>query len=72
MTKLYNILKGSRIYGEQLDDGTPIVIIFDHLDGMYSYCYLEHDHSKLVHLSASTPLKVHKDGYKIVEKQRND
>lgn len=60
MSKLYEIPRGSKIksWGE--------VIIFDHVDGMYSYCYLEKDKSKLIHLSASTELVLQKDGtYKI-------
>lgn len=46
------------------------VVLFDHLDGAYSLCYLE-DSGKngepvdLIHLSASTPLVPYKDGYKI-------
>lgn len=43
------------------------VVVFDHLDGMYSYCYLESDPSKLIHLSAVTPLKKVGDYYEIDE-----
>lgn len=42
------------------------VIIFDHLDGFYSYCWLEGDKSKIVHIKATTKFKRYKDGYKIV------
>lgn len=59
--KLYGIEKGSKIYIED------VVVIFDHLDGMYSYCYDQNDKTKLLHLSASTPLEAYKDGYKIEE-----
>lgn len=51
------------------------VIIFHHLDGMYSYCtlvdkegdaILHKDGSRAVmHLQAATPLLKHEDGYKI-------
>lgn len=43
------------------------IIIFDHLDGMYSYCYLEEDKAKIVHINACVKLKKYKDGYKVVE-----
>lgn len=59
--KLYNIKKGSRIYIEDF------VVIFDHLDGMYSYCYKQKDKTKILHLAGATPLEVYKDGYRIKE-----
>lgn len=42
------------------------VIIFDHLDGLYSYCWLEKDKSKIVHIKATTVFIEYKDGYKLV------
>ena len=42
------------------------VIIFDHIDGFYSYCWLEEDKSKIVHIKATTKFKRYKDGYKKV------
>ena len=42
------------------------VIIFDHIDGFYSYCWLEKDKSKIVHIKATTKFKRYKDGYKLV------
>ena len=45
------------------------VIIFDHIDGFYSYCWLEEDRNKLVHIKATTSLRKYKDGYKIVEEK---
>ena len=42
------------------------VIIFDHIDGFYSYCWLEEDKNKIVHIKATTKFKRYKDGYKIV------
>lgn len=32
------------------------MFIFDHLDGMYSYCYSEKDEKRVIHLSTRTPL----------------
>lgn len=44
-----------------------IVVIFDHIDGAFSYCWLEEDKSKIVHIKAWTLFKKYKDGYKYVE-----
>lgn len=66
-TKLYDIPKGSLLFGFQDKRGHDVTIVFGHLDGAYSYCYFENDHSKVVHLSASTPLKKVKDGYKVAD-----
>lgn len=43
------------------------VIIFDHIDGFYSYCWLEEDKSKIVHIKATAKFKEHKDGYKLID-----
>ena len=59
--KLYDIKKGRKIYIE-CSDGSKY-IVFDHIDGMYSYCTTQK--GGVVHLSASSPLKNYKDGYKI-------
>lgn len=52
-------------------DGNKVTIIFGHLDGAYSYCWIKDevngDTDKIVHLSASTPLEPHKDGYRVLE-----
>ena len=66
--KLYELErdKGIKIYGAKAQDtGEDVVIIFGHLDGAYSYCWLENDNNKIIHLSALTPLTKYKDGYKI-------
>ena len=60
--KLYEIKEGSKIY-EECSDGSKY-IIFDHLDGAYSYC--ETEKGGIIHLSASTPLTDFKDGYSII------
>lgn len=41
------------------------IIIFDHIDGFYSYCWLEEDKNKIVHIKATVELRKYKDGYKI-------
>ena len=43
------------------------VIIFDHTDGLYSYCWLEEDKTKLIHIKATTLFEKYKDGYKYIE-----
>ncbi len=59
--KLYEIEKESKIY-EECSDGSDH-FIFNHLDGMYSYCTTEK--GGVVHLAGATPLVKYKDGYKI-------
>ena len=59
--RLWDVMKGSKIY-EKASDGSSF-LIFDHLDGMYSY--IETEKGSIVHLAGGTPLKVFKDGYKI-------
>ena len=41
------------------------IIIFGHIDGLYSYCWLEEDKSKIVHINACTLFRKYKDGYKL-------
>lgn len=57
--KLYNLPQrvegGIPIQGFKDENGNPIVVLFHHLDGMYSFCTIEGT-DKAVHLSASTPL----------------
>lgn len=65
VVELYNIPRGSKIYGFKNKAGKDVVVIFDHLDGMYSYCYNQADQSQLLHLSGSTPLENYRDGYRI-------
>lgn len=43
------------------------VVIFDHIDGFYSYCWLEEDKNKIVHIKATTEFEEYKDGYKYVK-----
>lgn len=60
--KLYDLEKGAKIVAEDISDGSEY-IIFDHVDGMYSYCKTEK--GGVIHLSASTPLKKVGDHYEI-------
>lgn len=46
-----------------------MIAIFDHIDGFYSYCWLEEDKNKIIHIKATTEFKKYKDGYKYVEEQ---
>lgn len=39
-------------------------VIFDHLDGLYSYCWIDGDKEKVVHINACTLFEKYKDGYK--------
>ena len=43
------------------------IVIFGHIDGFYSYCWLEEDKSKIVHIKATTLFEKYKDGYKYLE-----
>ena len=55
--------KGIKLYIEDK------VVIFGHLDGLYSYCWLEEDKDKIVHINACTQFKKYKDGYKMVSQE---
>lgn len=73
--KLYNLPQrvegGIKVHGLKDDKDKDIVVVFHHLDGMYSYCTIQ-DTDKLVHLSASTPLVELEGGeYKIDEGGEN-
>lgn len=66
MIKLHEIKKGSKIRLETEDKGME-TFIFDHIDGMYSYCYSESDKKRIIHLSVSTPL-IKKGNYYLIPK----
>lgn len=68
MKKLYELpeYKNTKLYIEDK------IIIFDHIDGLYSYCWLEKDKTKIIHIKATTLFKKYKDGYKIVEGEKNE
>ena len=66
MKRLYEIPEHSKLY---IDDK---VVIFEHLDGFYSYCWLEEDRSKIVHIKATTLFEKYKDGYKFIEEKNEN
>lgn len=47
-------------------------VIFDHLDGLYSYCWIDGDKNKVVHINACTLFKKYRNGYKLVEEKRDE
>ena len=63
MKKLYEIPEHQNI--KLYFDDT--IVIFDHIDGFYSYCWLEEDKNKIVHIKATTLFEEYKDGYKYVK-----
>ena len=70
--KLYNLPQrvegGIKIHGLKDEDDKDIVVLFHHLDGMYSYCTIDGDEEKVVHLNALTPLvELGGDEYKVAE-----
>lgn len=67
--KLYELPQrnGIKLYGLEPNGDKDGVVIFDHVDGMYSYCWIEGQEDAIVHLNASTELTEHKDGYKLRE-----
>ena len=71
MKRLYEIeeYKGVKLYVED-EAGKEIVIIFGHIDGLYSYCWLEEDREKIVHIKATSLFKKYKDGYKYIEEEK--
>ena len=62
--KLYEIPEHQNI---KLYFDEDIVVMFDHIDGFYSYCWLEKDKNKLVHIKATALFEKYKDGYKYLE-----
>ena len=48
-----------------------VVVIFDHLDGLYSYCWLAGDKDKIIHIKITTLFKKYKDGYKYIDEGGN-
>ena len=70
MKRLYElpVYKNVKLYfDDEIDNKKDIVVLFGHLDGLYSYCWLEEDKTKLVYIKATTLFKKYKDGYKYVE-----
>lgn len=76
--KLYNLPqrteKGIKIHGfkEYVSEGKTqdLVLRFHHLDGMYSYCTVDGEDDRVIHLSASTPLvEMGNDEYRIDDQE---
>lgn len=62
--KLYEILKGSIINAEIINDKNEVLgtqIKFHHLDGMYSYCTVVGKDDEVCHLSANQDLELQED-----------
>lgn len=55
--------KDIEIHGLEPNGDKDGVIIFGHLDGMYSYCWIKGQPNKVVHLAAAMPLKKVGDHY---------
>jgi len=77
MKRLHQLRKGAKIYesvgsyvGEvwKGSDADTDPVIFDHIDGAYSFCYLQSDKNMVVHISANAPMEKYKDGWKIADK----
>ena len=62
--KLYNIPRRSVLFVHRQGEEAPVRAIFDHLDGMYSFCYLEEDKS-IFHLAGRCPVLKVEGGYKV-------
>ena len=61
--KLYELPENKNI--KLFIDGKTI--IFGHIDGLYSYCWLKEDKNKIVHIKATTVFRKYRDGYKCIE-----
>ena len=68
MKKLYELPENQNIKLYFEDE----VVIFGHIDGLYSYCWLEEDNTKIVHINANTLFEKYKDGYKYVKSKGED
>ena len=73
MKRLYELPEKQNIklyFDDNIEGIKDIVVIFDHIDGFYSYCWLEEDKTKIIHIKATTLFEEYKDGYKIVEENK--
>lgn len=57
--------KNIKLYGLKDVDMNAVTVIFGHIDGAYSYCWIEGQPDKVVHLSVGTPIEPFEDGYKV-------
>ena len=75
LKKLYELpeYQNIKLYFDDLTDNkSDIAVIFDHLDGLYSYCWLEEDKNEIIHIKATVLFKEYKDGYKYVSGGENN
>lgn len=73
--KLYELPEYQNVklyFDDKVENIKDIVVIFDHLDGLYSYCWLEEDKTHIIHIKATTRFKPYKDGYKCIEGEDNE
>ena len=73
--KLYELPEYQNVklyFDDNIENKKDIVVIFDHIDGFYSYCWLEKDKTQLVHIRATTLFKRYKDGYKCCQGTENE
>ncbi len=67
--KLYELPEKQNVklyFDDNIENIKDIVVIFDHIDGFYSYCWLEEDRTNIIHIKATTLFEKYKDGYKYV------
>lgn len=72
--KLYELPEYQNIklyFDDLIENKQDIVVMFDHIDGMYSYCWLE-DKLTIVHIKATAQFEPYKDGYKYIEGEDNE
>jgi len=69
--KLHNVPEGSKLFGFEVNQ-EPALLIFDRIDGAYSYCHVAGDDMAIVRLSASTPLTKTDKGYYFEEGGTNE
>lgn len=80
--KLYNVPQrvegGIKIYGYSspaMDLPDDVVLLFDHMDSMYSNLTIEGDESEdptIINLKATQPLVEYKDGYMIEDEPESE
>ena len=56
--KLYEVPRNTRVLVRDEEGNVVLRVLFDHIDGMYSYC--KDDEGKVVHLAAWTEVEIEK------------
>jgi hypothetical protein len=64
--------KDLEIWGLEPDGDKEGIVVFGHIDGMYSYCWLKGAPEKIVHLFLGTPLKEVDGHYEIDAKKEGN